>query len=77
MSAVLASIVATICGVLAGRGVNVTELRSESRPGPGGSPHYEMTMQVEVPESVDPRALREALEAEADRLVLDVSLMPA
>jgi glycine cleavage system transcriptional repressor len=72
-----AGIVAAICSVLARNRVNIVELASESRPGPGGSPHYQMNLRVEVPDSVDPRALREALEAEADRLVVDVALMPA
>jgi glycine cleavage system transcriptional repressor len=72
-----AGIVASICRVLAERGVNIVELNSRSRPGPGGSPHYEMSLRVEVPDSMDARALREALEAEADRLVIDVALMPA
>ena len=35
-----------------------------------------MNLRVEVPDGLDPRVLREALEAEADRLVLDVALMP-
>jgi len=72
-----AGIVAAICRVLADRGVNIAELGSRSRPGPGGSPHYELEMMVEVPESQDSRELREALEAEADRMVIDVALMPA
>lgn len=72
-----AGIVAAICGVLAERGANIVELSTRSRPGPGGSPHYLMTVAVEIPESIDTRELREALEAEADRLVIDVALMPA
>jgi glycine cleavage system transcriptional repressor len=72
-----AGIVAGICGVLAERRVNIVELATRSRPGPGGSPHYEMALRVEVPEDLDPRRLREELEAEADRLVIDVALMPA
>jgi glycine cleavage system transcriptional repressor len=72
-----AGIVAGICGILAEHGVNITELASQSRPGPGGSPHYEMSLRAEIPEGVDPRALRESLEREGDRLVVDVSLMPA
>jgi hypothetical protein len=35
-----------------------------------------MTIRAEVPDAVDPRALREALDSEAERLVLDVALMP-
>lgn len=72
-----AGIVATLCSVLSDRGVNISELSTRSRPGPGGSPHYEMTLVAQVPDHVDVRQLREALEHEADRLVVDVSLMPA
>jgi glycine cleavage system regulatory protein len=71
-----AGIVASICGVLGERGVNIVDLSSRSRPGPGGSPHYEMRVTAEVPDSLDTRELREALEAEGDRLVIDVALMP-
>ena len=72
-----AGIVASICRVLADRGVNIADLSTASQPGPGGSPHYELRMHVEGPESLDPKVLREALESEADRLVIDVALMPA
>ncbi len=72
-----AGIVAGLCAVLADRGVNIAELATRSRPGPGGSPHYELTITAEVPESVDRRELRDALETEGDRLVIDVALMPA
>lgn len=71
-----AGIVAGICGALAQRSVNIVEMSTRSRPGPGGSPHYEMQLTIEVPDWVDHRELRDALEAEADRLVVDVSLMP-
>ena len=71
-----AGIVSALCRVLADRGVNIHELQTRSRPGPGGSPHYEMTILAEVPDAVEVRGLREALEAEADRLVVDVALMP-
>jgi glycine cleavage system transcriptional repressor len=71
-----AGIVASICGVLAERGINITELTTRSRPGPGGSPHYELRMLAEVPETVDTRSLRDTLEEEAARLVIDVALMP-
>jgi glycine cleavage system transcriptional repressor len=72
-----AGIVASLCRVLADHRVNIAELATRSRPGPGGSPHYEMTIAAEVPENADTRELREALEAEADRLVIDVAIMPA
>jgi glycine cleavage system transcriptional repressor len=72
-----AGIVAGLCRELAEHGVNIADLSTRSRPGPGGSPHYEMTMAVEIPESVDLSALRNALEKAADRLVIDVSLESA
>ncbi len=72
-----AGIVASVCRTLADHGVNIAELTTRSRPGPGGSPHYQMTLLLEVPESLDARALRAELEKVADELVIDVSLMPS
>jgi glycine cleavage system transcriptional repressor len=72
-----AGIVVSICRALADHGVNIADLATRSRPGPGGSPHYELDMHVEVPESMDVNTLRDALDAEADRLVIDVALGPA
>jgi len=72
-----AGIVASICRVLAEHSVNIVDLSSRSRPGPGGSPLYEMTIRAEVPDSLDPLALRDRLDAEADRLVIDVALIRA
>lgn len=72
-----AGIVASICGAIGAQGVNIVDLTTRSLPGPGGSPHYEMEMKVEVPVHLDVRELRAALEAEADRLVIDVAVMPA
>lgn len=69
-----AGIVAGICGILADQGVNIVDLSTRSQPGPGGSPHYQMTIVVEVPSSLDEDRLRTALEAEGDRLVVDVEL---
>jgi glycine cleavage system regulatory protein len=71
-----AGIVASLCRVLADRQVNIAELTTRSRPGPGGSPHYELAILAEVPDSADSRELRDALEAEGDRLVIDVALLP-
>jgi len=71
-----AGIVAGLCRVLGDRGVNIADLATRSRPGPGGSPHYEMTITAEVPENLEIRELRSSLEAEGDRLVIDVALMP-
>lgn len=71
-----AGIVASLCRLLADLKVNITDLSSRNRPGPGGSPHYEMTMTVEVPETLDTQQLARMLEDEADRLVIDVALAP-
>ena len=68
---------AQVAQALADRGVNITELTTHSRPGPGGSPHYALSIAAEVPLSQDVRTLREALEAVGDRLVIDVALLPA
>ena len=72
-----AGIVAALCRLLADRGVNIAELSTRSRIGPGGSPHYELTIAAEVPETADIQDLEQALEAEADRLVIDVVLTPS
>jgi glycine cleavage system transcriptional repressor len=71
-----AGIVASLCRVLADRAVNVAELTTRNRPGPGGAPHYELAIRAEVPDNADLRELREALESEGDRLVVDVALLP-
>jgi glycine cleavage system transcriptional repressor len=72
-----AGIVAGVCRVLAEHGVNIAELTTRARPGPGGSPHYEMDILAEVPGRADLPALRAALDREADRLVIDVLVAPA
>ncbi len=72
-----AGIVAALCRLLADRGVNIAELSTRSRIGPGGSPHYELTIAAEVPETADIQDLAQALEAEADHLVIDVVLTPS
>jgi glycine cleavage system transcriptional repressor len=69
-----AGIVAGICRVLAEHEVNIADLTSKSAPGEGGSPHYEMTMTVEVPERLDVATLGAALERAADQLRIDVEI---
>lgn len=69
-----AGIVAGVCRALAESGVNIADLSTRSLPGPGGSPHYQMTMALEVPERLDLRTLRAALDEVANRLVIDVAL---
>ena len=72
-----AGIVAGLCRVLADRGVNIAELTTRSRSGPGGAQSYELRVLAEVPDSVDVPTLRAALEADADRLAVDVALLPS
>src|SRR5262249_61307977 len=71
-----AGIVSGLCRVLADCGVNIAELSTRSRPGPGGSPHYELPIVAEGPESVDVRALRESLEGRGARPLLRVAPLP-
>jgi len=72
-----AGIVAGVCRVLAAHAVNIADLSTRSRPGEGGSPHYEMTMTVEVPERLDLAVLRKALDEVASRLVIEVEIEAA
>jgi len=62
-------------GLAAGKGVLVTDDLAEWNYG-----DYEgrttAAIRAEVPEALEARALREALDREAERLVLDVALMP-
>ena len=69
-----AGIVASVCRALAEHGINIADLTTRSLPGPGGSPHYQMTMAIEVPERLAIATLRRALDDVANRLVIDVSL---
>ena len=69
-----AGIVAGICGVLGEHGVNITELKSQSHPGPGGSPHYQLNISAAAPRNVDASEIDAALGREADRLVIDIKL---
>ncbi len=69
-----AGIVVGVSRCLAEHGVNIVELETRSQPGPGGSPHYEMDIRVEVPARLDVEALRGALDRVADELVISVEL---
>jgi glycine cleavage system transcriptional repressor len=69
-----AGIVAGICRALAEHQVNIADLSSKSAPGEGGSPHYELTMTVEVPERLDLTKLHTALDRAAEQLRIDVEL---
>jgi len=71
-----AGIVAGLCRVLADRGVNIAELTTRSRSGPGGAQSYELHVLAEVPDTVEVPALRASLEREGDRLIIDVALLP-
>ena len=69
-----AGIVAGMSAQLAQMGVNIADLASTSQPGPGGSPYYELCMDIEVPDSLPHDELQDSLQSEADRLVIDLKL---
>ena len=70
-----AGIVARVARVLAGHGVNITALNTQSRPEPEtGTPIYTMRIQMTVPRAVDRQALRAELERVAADLRVDLSL---
>jgi glycine cleavage system regulatory protein len=55
--------------------VNIREMVSQSRPqAETGTPMYTMRMLLDVPESVEERALRERVEAVARELNVDATL---
>jgi len=70
-----AGIVARVARTLADHGVNITDLRTQSRPEPeSGTPIYTMRIQMTVPPEVDRQALRGSLERVAAELRVDLSL---
>jgi glycine cleavage system transcriptional repressor len=70
-----AGIVARVARTLADQGVNITDLRTESRPEPeSGTPIYTMRLKMTVPSGVDRRALLERLDGVAGDLRVDVVL---
>jgi glycine cleavage system transcriptional repressor len=70
-----AGIVARVARTLADHGVNITDLRTESRPEPEtGTPIYTMRIAMTVPAGVDRRALADRLERVAAELCVDLSL---
>ena len=70
-----AGIVAQVARTLADQGVNITDLRTESRPEPeSGTPIYTMRLKMMVPTGVDRRALQDRLDRVAGDLRVDVML---
>jgi len=70
-----AGIVARVARTLADQGVNITDLRTESRPEPeSGTPIYTMRMKMTAPPGIDRRALQSKLDAAAGDLRVDVVL---
>ena len=71
-----AGIVYRVSQFLAARGVNIVDLKSTVRPAPGsGTPNYVMDIHIDLPPGVEPEALEEALEAVADELHVDITLI--
>jgi len=70
-----AGIVARIARALADHGVNVTALKTQSRPGPEtGTPMFTMRIEMTVPAELDRLVLRERLERVAADLRVDLVL---
>src|SRR5437667_20410 len=70
-----AGIVARIARTLADHGVNITALKTQSRPGPEtGTPMFTMRIEMGVPAELDRRVLRERLERVAADLRVDLVL---
>lgn len=70
-----AGIVARICRCLADRGVNIADLRSQTRPLPQtGTTIYTMQILIEVPETMDAGALDRDLDRIANDLRIEISL---
>lgn len=70
-----AGIVARVARTLADQGINITDLRTESRPEPeSGTPIYTMRMKMAVPSGLDRHALQARLDAAAGDLRVDVVL---
>jgi glycine cleavage system transcriptional repressor len=72
-----AGIVASVCRVLADRGVNIADLRSESLPKPSGGAIYQMSLLVEVPDRLDLSELAKSLDSAGRDLGIDVRVEPA
>ena len=72
-----AGIVARIARTLADHEVNITDLRTESRPEPEtGTPIYTMRIRMTVPAELDRRTLQTAVEQVAGDLRVDLVLSP-
>jgi glycine cleavage system transcriptional repressor len=73
-----AGIVARVARCLAEHTINITQMSTASRPEPGtGTPIYHMQIRMDVPQGVDERALRHALDAVAAALNIDLTLQAA
>lgn len=70
-----AGIVAKISRCLSDHRINIRRMQSHSRPQPEtGTPMYTMNIRMDVPVSLDEKALRDRLEAIARELHIDVSV---
>lgn len=70
-----AGIVARVARTLALHGINVTDLKTQSRPGAeSGTPIFTMQIAMDVPQSVDRRTLGRELERVASELCVELVL---
>ncbi len=66
-----AGVVAGLCRVLADRRVNIAELSTRSRPGPGGSPHYELKITAEVRDTLSSEDIQKYENVASENLTPD------
>jgi glycine cleavage system transcriptional repressor len=70
-----AGIVAKVARCLADHRINIGQMHTQSRPEPGtGTPIYTMRVVMDVPASVDERALRQRLDEIASDLRIELTL---
>ncbi|HUI24607.1 MAG TPA: ACT domain-containing protein [Candidatus Kryptonia bacterium] len=70
-----AGIVAKVSRCLADREINITDMRTHSRPEPGsGTAIYTMRIQMDMPQGVDEAGLRRDLDRIAGELHIDITV---
>ena len=70
-----AGIVFRVCQLLAGRGINIVDMKTQRLPSPeSGTPLFEMDMDLNVPTTILEQGLRDDLHRLANELVIDLVL---
>jgi len=70
-----AGIVFRVCQLLADRGINIVDMKTQRLPSPeSGTPLFEMEMEMTIPRTVSEQSLRDDLHRLANELVIDLVL---